>query len=399
MEKPFPLYIHASSIASAMGATEKETLDCINGKTQPNLQLDDQCIIDPGASTVFGKLTLPLDEFPTNLEAYSSRNNRLLYHLITQIEEQVKSAIQRFGTDRVAVIIGTSTSGISDGEEALKNTLTQGEIDPNYNYSQQELGNSSEFIAQYLGITGPCFSISTACSSSGRVFLSAKRLLQSGMVDAAIVGGADTLCYLATNGFYGLEALSSKRCTPFDAQRSGISIGEAGALMLIEKEKPQQKAIAILGIGDSSDAHHISAPHPEGVGAQAAMQKALLDADLTIDDIGYINAHGTATKLNDAMEAKAIFNLFGNSTPVSSTKHLTGHTLGAASVIEATIAYLILKNDLQLPIQAIDNKSEDFNINLIQEATPLSKRFILSNSFAFGGNNISLILGDMHATK
>lgn len=204
--------------------------------------------------------------------------------------------------------------------------------------------------------------------------------MRSGLVDAVIVGGVDTICRLTLNGFNGLEALSQNLCQPFSENRDGINIGESAAIMLLGQTPSK---VALLGTGDSSDAHHISAPHPEGVGAEQAMQKALDDAGLTAADIGYVNAHGTATPLNDSMESKAIHRLFPNNVPVSSTKPLTGHTLGAASATEAAIAWHILKHDLPLPIQHCQNKAEDIEVSLVETQTKLQGKAILSNSFAF----------------
>ncbi|WP_369434677.1 beta-ketoacyl synthase N-terminal-like domain-containing protein [Psychromonas sp. MME1] len=227
--------------------------------------------------------------------------------------------------------------------------------------------------------------------------MSAKRLLKAGLVDAVLVGGADSLCKLTLNGFHALEALSSSLCNPFSTNRNGINIGEGAAFMLLST-KQSSNNIALLGVGDSSDAHHISAPHPQGLGAISAMQKALHDAQLNAHDIGYINAHGTATPLNDAMESKAIYRLFQDAVPVSSTKPLTGHTLGTASILEASICCLLLQEKLNLPIQ-INDGIFDTNmapIKLVTTKQPLQKKALLSNSFAFGGNNVSLIFGYYH---
>ncbi|WP_228012953.1 beta-ketoacyl-[acyl-carrier-protein] synthase family protein, partial [Vibrio sp. OPT18] len=334
------------------------------------------------------------------LTQYATRNNQLALSALHQIEDSIEQAKSQFGADRIAVVIGTSTSGISDGEAAFKQKLANGEFPADYHYSKQELGDTSEFVSQYCALTGPNYVISTACSSSGRVFLTAQRLLDSGMADAVLVGGVDTLCKLTLNGFHGLEALSTTHCKPFSATRDGINIGEAAAFMLLSKTKlagvnaaQDTSNIALLGCGDSSDAHHISAPHPEGNGAEQAMKKALHSAQLNAEDIGYINAHGTATPLNDSMESKAIHRIFANKVPVSSTKPLTGHTLGAASAIEAAIAWHILKYDLPLPLQKCQDKAEDIEIDLVNCTQKLKVKNILSNSFAFGGNNISLIFG------
>lgn len=387
-----PIFIQDCGFHCAMGSDVSQIHQCLSGQHASNMVADDH-ILNTGTSTVVGRVDTPLTTLPDHLVEFDSRNNQLALSAMLQIEDKVRQAVNDFGPSRVAVIIGTSTSGIADGEKAYNEMLEKGDFPEHYHYRKQELGNTSDFVAAYFGITGPCYCVSTACSSSGRVFISAQRLLRSGLVDAVIVGGVDTLCRLTLNGFNGLEALSNTLCQPFSQTRNGINIGESAALMLLSHQPSQ---VALLGAGDSSDAHHISAPHPEGKGAEQAMQKALDDAGLTVNEIGYINAHGTATPLNDSMESKAIYRLFGDRVPVSSTKPLTGHTLGAASATEAAIAWHILKYDLDLPIQHCRDKAEDIEVSLVETATKLQGKAILSNSFAFGGNNISLIFGYLH---
>ncbi|HIP75855.1 MAG TPA: beta-ketoacyl-[acyl-carrier-protein] synthase family protein [Psychromonas hadalis] len=390
----FPLYIHASAMNCALGESEQQQIDALNAGVSDAMVLESTWLND-GKSTVVGKVIsdLPLidsDKMPHK----NTRNNRIALSALLPIEEEIQAAIKSYGSDRIAVVVGTSTSGIEDGEIALGTENKTGTLPDGYHYHQQEVANLGDFVAQYFSISGPVYTISTACSSSARVFISAKRLLKSGMVDAVLVGGADSLCKLTLNGFHGLEALSTGHCLPFSENRKGINIGEGAAFMLLSN-KPNQTGIALLGAGDSSDAHHISAPHPEGKGAMEAMQKALDEAVLNTDQIGYINAHGTATKLNDAMESKAIYALFSDKVAVSSTKPLTGHTLGAAGIIEAMIAYLVLKNDLDIPLQINDGcvDPEFAEIQLVKNKMKLQKKAIMSNSFAFGGNNMSLILG------
>lgn len=389
---PQPLYIQACGFHSAMGKDAESIHQCLLGSRMPNMVLDRDSL-NSGRQTVIGRVAKPLPPLPRTLSQFDSRNNRLALSAIQQIEPHVRRAIEQYGVHRIAVIMGTSTSGIADGEEAVAEKHATGSLPEDYHYRKQELGSCSDFIAAYFELTGPHYTISTACSSSGRVFITAQRLIGSGLVDAVIVGGIDTVCRLTLNGFNGLEALSDQLCTPFAAQRNGINIGEAASVMLLSR---QPASVALLGAGDSSDAHHISAPHPEGIGAEHAMQKALANAGLTPNDIGYINAHGTATPLNDSMESKAIYRCFGDKVPVSSTKPLTGHTLGAASAVEAAIAWHILKYDLDLPIQHCQTKAEDISIALVDAPTKLEGKAILSNSFAFGGNNISLIFGCTH---
>jgi 3-oxoacyl-[acyl-carrier-protein] synthase-1 len=394
-----PIYIQDCGFHSALGSSVADIHSCLKGVRESNM-VEVSDMLNDGKSTVVGKVVGELPKIPQYLAEYTTRNNQLALSALDQIKDSIDQAKLQFGADRIAVVIGTSTSGISDGEAAFKHKLDHGSFPEDYHYSKQELGNTSEFVSQYCAIMGPSYAISTACSSSGRVFLTAQRLLDSGMADAILVGGVDTLCKLTLNGFHGLEALSTKHCKPFSASRDGINIGEAAAFMLLCKTKltgvnttQDTSNIALLGCGDSSDAHHISAPHPDGNGAEQAMRKALKSAQLQAEDIGYINAHGTATPLNDSMESKAIHRIFANKVPVSSTKPLTGHTLGAASAIEAAIAWHILKYDLPLPLQKCQYKAEDIEIDLVNCAQKLKVKNILSNSFAFGGNNISLIFG------
>lgn len=387
-----PVFIHGCGFHSALGSTPEQIHQCLEQNRNEQIQVE-ASLLNSGTRTIVGRVTQPLPAVPIKPANYDTHNNRLALSAVTQIIPQIEEAKQRFGYHRIAVIIGSSTSGIADGENAYQVKMEQGAFPESYHYCKQELGNISQFIADYFELTGPCYTISTACSSSGRVFISAKRLLLAGMADAVIVGGVDTLCRLTLNGFNGLEALSSEHCQPFSADRNGINLGEAAAFMLLSLEKSD---IALLGSGDSSDAYHISAPHPEGHGAEEAMRNALKDAHLTEQDIGYINAHGTATPLNDSMESKAIYRVFGDQVPVSSTKHLTGHTLGAASAVEAAIAWHILKYDLNLPQQGCRNKAPDIQVSLVEAPCKLGNKAILSNSFAFGGNNISLIFGYAH---
>ncbi|MDW6001857.1 beta-ketoacyl-[acyl-carrier-protein] synthase family protein [Vibrio mangrovi] len=389
---PNPIFIQACGFHSAMGQTAGQIHHTLRSGVCTHM-LSDETILNSGTPTVIGRVEQQLPEIPPHLTRYDSRNNRLALSVLRQIESAVQKALNTYGPDRIAVLIGTSTSGIADGEEAYSRYLSEGQFPADYHYRKQEMGNCSQFIADYFQITGPCYTVSTACSSSGRAFLTAKRMLNANLVDAVIVGGCDTICRLTLNGFNGLEALSSTLCQPFSRSRRGINIGESAALMLLSREPAE---IALLGAGDSSDAYHISAPHPEGTGAEQAMRKALQDANLSPEDIGYINAHGTATPLNDKMESLAIHRIFGDQVPVSSTKHLTGHTLGAASATEAAIAWYILTDGLPLPVQHCQDQDPEIQIQLVETEMTLKGKAILSNSFAFGGNNVSLVFGKMY---
>lgn len=389
----FPVYINCWAMNSALGADITTAKQRLAQGFSEDMRSETGWLND-GKATVVGKISSEL----TAIDGpFNTRNNQIALSVLKQIEVNVNAAIKQYGADRIAVIVATSTSGISDGERAIKALQENSQFPEDFHYRKQELGDLGAFVAQYFSIRGPVYTISTACSSSGRIFISAKRLLKAGLVDAVIVGAADSLCQLTLNGFHSLEALSTPLCLPFSDKRSGISIGEAAAFMLLSTTN-KNNDVSLLGVGDSSDAYHISAPHPQGKGAIESMQKALDDAQMMPADIGYINAHGTATKLNDAMEAKAIYQLFTDQVPVSSTKPFTGHTLGAASMLEACIGCLILQHKIDLPRHVNDGNidPELAPIQLVKENQALKKSALLSNSFAFGGNNVALIFGINH---
>lgn len=376
----------AVGMLNAMGNTLDEiAANLVLGKA-PGMKLDKGNWLQQGECWI-GHVTAELPAVPEHLPQHNSRNNRLLLAALAQIQPQVDEAITRYGRDRVAVVLGTSTSGLDEADRKVSGS------NDTYHYGQQELGDPSRFVSEYLELFGPALTISTACSSSARAVITGQRLIESGMVDAAIVGGADTLSRMPINGFNSLESLSERRCQPFSAGRNGITIGEAAALILLSREKG---AVQLLGVGESSDAWHMSAPHPEGSGAIRAIEMAMQQAGLNAADIGYINMHGTATRLNDEIEAKVINRLFGDSVPGSSTKHLTGHTLGAAGACEAVLCYLMLARGLPLPAQDFTASAQDPELapcGLLTAPRADYKPVMLSNSFAFGGNNTTLIFG------
>ena len=334
-------------------------------------------------------------DIPQHLQEFSCRNNRLLHTAAMQIQASVLQAKREYGADRIGVILGSSTSGISKGEAALRYRAEHGNFPSSYHYSQQELGSTSFYLQMLFDLQGPCYTISTACSSSAKVFAAAKRLLQANICDMVIVGGVDSLCQLTLNGFNALESVSKGQCNPFSRNRDGINIGEGAVLFTLEKKATQ---VMLAGVGESADAHHISAPHPEGKGAISAMQQALQAANIDINDIDYINLHGTATPKNDAMESRAVSTLFKDAIPpCSSTKPIVGHLLGAAGAIEAAFCYLIL-SDLNhqngLPPQLWDQEIDPNNPELpfvTQGQTRARLNYTMSNSFAFGGSNVSVI--------
>lgn len=383
------IYINAVGALNALGNNLDEIADNLASGHAPGMRPDSGWLLHDKPCWT-GNVDAELPTIPVELAAHNSRNNQLLLAALEQIRAQVDAAIAQFGPDRVAVVLGTSTSGLDEADRYVSEHLST------YHYAQQELGDPSRFLAAYLALTGPAYTLSTACSSSARALISGKRLIDAGLVDVAIVGGADTLSRMPLNGFDSLESLSSTRCQPFSEERNGITIGEGVALMLIGK---QPDRVAVLGLGESSDAHHMSAPHPEGEGAIRAMNMALSQAGLQPEDVGYINLHGTATRLNDQIEANVVHAVFGDRVPCSSTKHLTGHTLGAAGISEAVLCWLLLTRDLPLPAQDFSHSRPDASLplcGLLRESAPLARSVILSNSFAFGGNNTCLILGRNH---
>ncbi|RSM30450.1 beta-ketoacyl-[acyl-carrier-protein] synthase II [Aeromonas salmonicida] len=386
-------YIAAYGLISALGEGRDASAEAMlawQAEGSTPLTRHNQTLLD-GRLTPVGRVEDALPEISAALAPYASRNNRLLLAALAQIRPALDKVLAEFGPARVGLVLGTSTAGIGEAELAIAAARRGEAIPPAFDYRQQELGSPSEFLARYLDIFGPAYTLSTACSSSTRAFISGQRMLAAGLVDAVIVGGADSLCGLTINGFDSLESLSCTLCQPFDNGRQGINIGEGAALFLLSR---QPAPLALLGAGESSDAWHISAPHPDGVGAEAAMQMALAQAGIAPDQVGYINLHGTATRLNDAMESQAVHRLFGDKVPCSSTKPLTGHTLGAAGAIEAALACLLLERALPLPIQRVTTADPALApIRLVSGATRLAAPRILSNSFAFGGNNVSLLFG------
>ncbi|WP_369789878.1 beta-ketoacyl-[acyl-carrier-protein] synthase family protein [Rouxiella sp. WC2420] len=386
------IYFSAVGMVNALGSQLDEIAANLVARQSPGMQQQDQWLTSK-KNIWLGLVSGALPEVPQALACHRSRNNQLLMAALQQIRPQVERAIGKYGKDRVAVVLGTSTSGIAEGEDAVKFSQPEGVFPHEFYYQQQELGDPSQFLSKLLDLGGVAYTLSTACSSSARAIISGQRLIESGLADVALVGGADSLCRMPINGFNSLEALSEGRCTPFAADRDGINIGEAAALILLTREPA---AVALLGVGESSDAWHMSAPHPQGEGAEQAMRMALEQADLSSQDVGYINLHGTATEQNDRVEAQVIQRLFAGATPCSSTKHLTGHTLGAAGATEAALGWLILERDLPLPPQDFSMAELDTSLGafgLLLQPQRLKKPVILSNSFAFGGNNASILLG------
>ena len=336
---------------------------------------------------------------PAALAEYDCRNNRLARRGLESdgFDAAVRASIARHGKRRVGVILGTSTSGILETENAYRHRdpLT-GALPAGFPYrGTHNTYSLAAFTRDWFGLESPAVVVSTACSSSAKVFAAAARMIHAGLIDAALVGGVDSLCYTTLNGFASLELTSPEPCRPYDAARKGISIGEAAAFALLERPAASLDAgaVLLLGTGESSDAYHMSSPHPEGLGARMAMEAALKDAGLTPDDIDYINLHGTATPNNDAAEGCAVGGLFGTWVPCSSTKGITGHTLGAAGALEA-IACAVSITDGFMP-GSVNTRALDpalaIDYLLASRDAPVGRA--MSNSFGFGGSNCSLVLG------
>jgi 3-oxoacyl-[acyl-carrier-protein] synthase-1 len=335
---------------------------------------------------------------PAGLARYDCRNNRLALMALRQdgLPEAVRRCTARYGTQRVGVFLGTSTSGILQTELAYRRRGADGALPADFHYA--ETHNSfavADFTRRYLRLEGPAAAISCACASSAKVFAQAARMLELGLIDAALVGGVDSLCLTTLYGFHSLQLTSPQPCRPFDAQRDGISIGEAAAFALLERE-PAEAGLCLLGAGESSDAHHMSSPHPEGLGARIAMQEALQRAQLTAADIDYVNLHGTGTPGNDRAEAKAVNAVFAPGTPCSSTKASTGHTLGAAGALEAVISLIALQEQFAPAGLNVSQLEPDLGLHYVRDNAPQPLRHVLSNSFGFGGANCSLIFGRRH---
>ena len=346
----------------------------------------------PERTLPVGSVHGELATIPTQLGQQSSRNNQLLLEAALQIEGEIRQAIHRYGASRVGVVLGTSTSGIDEASRGIAQYLRDQHFPSDYDYQQQELSAPANFLADWLQLSGPAYVISTACTSSARALMSAQRLLDLGVCDAVLCGGVDSLCKLTLNGFGALEAVSNERCNPFSVNRNGINIGEAAVLFLMTKAPA---AIALLGSGASCDAHHISAPEPTGKGALQAMRKALASAKVQPGQIGYLNLHGTATQHNDAMESLAVASLFPDGVACSSTKPMSGHTLGAAGALEAAFCWLSLAHG-RVPPHVWDGQADPTlpALQWAQAGDTLEKPRLMSNSFAFGGNNVSLIIGE-----
>ncbi len=349
---------------------------------------------DPAVGGWIGRVPGVEDHaLPPRMANYDCRNNRLADMALRAdgFADRVAKAAARYGAHRIAVILGTSTSGVTAAEDAYRDRTEDGRLPRAFDYAHtQDLYSLGDYVRTALGLHGPALVISTACASSARCFIDAAQLIRTGVVDAAVVGGADSLCRMTLHGFAALELLSPTPCRPCHADRTGISIGEAAGFALLERDGD---GMALLGAGASSDGHHMSSPHPEGAGAIAAMTQALATAGLHPGDIDWINLHGTGTRANDAMEDIAVTAMFGNQVPCSSTKGWTGHTLGACGILEALVIQECMHESLIPGCLNVETPDPTFHARVATGLASRPLRHVLSNAFGFGGINCSLLFG------
>lgn len=385
--------LKALGMLTALGRSLDEIWPRLLAGDSSHLTVRDDLV--PGRPLVVGAVPGALPPVPQALSRYACRNNSMTLAALEQIEDAVRDAGAAAGRDRVAVVMGSSTSGVSDAEAAIRHQHRTGVLAPSFQYEQLEFGGAAAFVAKLLDLRGPAFTLSTACSSGARALATARSLLALGVADAVIAGATDTLCGLTANGFSALQVVSDEVTNPLSRNRNGITLGEGSALFLVTREPG---GIQLRGVGESSEAHHMSAPDPHGAGAEAAMRAALTDAGLLGDAIAYLSLHGTGTELNDAMECSAIARTFSSPPPCSSAKPLVGHTLGAAGAVEAGFCWLML-HEQQAGSIALIPHSYDGDRDPELPAIPLATKGmrvalgpVMSNAFGFGGNNCCLIL-------
>ncbi len=397
-----PLVLTASTAVSAMGCGALAHRDALLSRTS-GLQPND---FDPAVGGWIGRVPgVEAHALPPAMAGFECRNNRLADMALRTdgFAHAVAEACAAYGAGRIAVVLGTSTSGVNAAEDAYRRRDGDGPLPTGFDYDHtQDLFSLGSYVRAVLGLRGPALVISTACASSARCFMDAAQLIRTGVCDAAVVGGADSLCRMTLHGFAALELLSPTPCRPCGADRTGISIGEAAGFALLERADARRRdgsttpRLALLGAGATSDGYHMSSPHPEGVGAAGAMRQALRRAGLSRQDIDWINLHGTGTRANDAMEDLAVASLFGDGVPCSSTKGWTGHTLGACGILEAVIAGQCMAGGFVAGCLGIDAPDPAFRAQVATATLDRPVRNVVSNSFGFGGINCSLVLGMLH---
>jgi len=392
-----PLLLAEFTATSCIGTGLAPTLASLVGQRSGLKRCDFETVkIDTHIGEVPG---VDAQRLPAQLRIFDCRNNRLAELALRQdgFFDAVEAAAARLGRRRIGVFVGTSTAGIMQTELAYRERdPVSGALPAAFEYGTTHNSFSvADYVRRRCRLEGPAVAVSSACASSAKVFGAARRMIEAGLIDAALVGGTDSLCLTTLYGFHSLQLSSPTPCRPFDVARDGISIGEAAAFALIERASEQADGDSILlhGVGESSDAYHMSAPHPEGLGAKLAMQAALDAASLEPADIDYINLHGTGTPSNDRSESQAVTSIFGPTTPCSSTKGATGHALGAAGALEAVISALAIRNGLMPGGVQTTRVDPTLTAHYIKENRRAPLRYVLSNSFGFGGANCSLIFG------
>jgi len=396
---------------SSLGCAEAQVWNRLAAGDQSRFTQRDDLV--PEQRILMGEVREELPALPTSLARHECRNNRLALLALRQMETAVQEAIESFGAERVGVVVGSSTAGIDEGEKAIAAHLHEGKHPSSFDIVQMEFGGTAECIAGLTGARGPRYTLSTACSSGAKSLGSAQSLIELGVCDAVICGGVDSVCQLTSNGFSALQAVAPELTNPMSAHRRGLTLGEGAAFFLLTRTPSE---IQLLGVGEASDGYHMSAPDPEGRGAECAMHAALDDAGLSPDEIAYVNLHGTGTPHNDAMESRAIQRVFGQAPPpCSSTKPLTGHTLGASGAIELGFCWMMIRRVqalrdqgapvlLTLPPHRFDGEYDPalpplplVQVGAADREPILEPVAIMSNSFGFGGSNCSLVIGESRA--
>ncbi len=387
-----PRFLTASALVSAIGRGREATLRALREERSglAPIELDGLAL---HAATVDGLDAIAL---PEDRARFDCRNHRLAeFALATDgFEDRVGEAVRRYGADRIGVFLATSTSGMWETEDAYRALDDSGALPAEFTWdTTHRLSALTDYVRLRLGLGGPALLISTACSSSAKAFASAARYMDAGLCDAAVVGGVDSLCRNTLFGFHALELTAAGPCRPFAQDRDGMCLGEAAAFALLESQPADASDVALLGYGESADAHHMSTPHPEAIGARLAMRRALERANLGAERVDYINLHGTATPSNDAAEDIAVAGEIGAITPASSTKGWTGHALGAAGAVEALLCGLALEHGFLPPTLNTTEVDAHMRCDIVTGARQHELRVALNNSFGFGGNNCTLVLG------
>jgi 3-oxoacyl-[acyl-carrier-protein] synthase-1 len=384
---PYP--VTAFSAVNALGTTTRGVVDALSA-SRSGLG---RCSLELTFETVAGEVPEAPPPLPPHLAAFDSRTARLAVAALDEVRPPLAKAIARHGAGRVGLVIGTTTAGLARTEEAYQALQRTGRLPADYDFHRQHsFGGLLEAVRRVAGTEGPALVVSTACSASAKALAGARRMIAAGVADAVLVGGVDGLCLTTLYGFHSLEILSPTACRPFSSERNGITIGEGAAYLLLERSG--EARAHLLGVGESSDAYHMAAPHPEGAGALGAMREALANGGVAPAEVDHINAHSPGTKLNDLSEGRALSTLFGDGgVPVCSTKGYTGHLLGAAGATEAVFSIVALEQGWIPRSLGADPADVTLGLDIVTARRGRTCRRVLSNSFAFGGNNVSLLFG------